>query len=109
MGGRRDGRTRGDLPGDRREAVRGNRLIENELFGGGERVDLDAIEVPVVLVVGAEDGFVPPGAYEPFLDRVPSEDAATIEFPTTHVGLSVAPEVHQEGWPAVCDWLEARS
>lgn len=86
-----------------------NRLIENELFVGGERVDLSNIDMPVLLVVGAEDKFVSPGAYEPFLDRVPSDDTATIEFPTTHVGLSVAPEAHEEGWPAVCDWLEVRS
>lgn len=91
------------------ELFEGNRLIENELFVNGKHVDLDAIDVPVLLIVGAEDAFVPPGAYMPFLDRVPSDDTDVLEFPTTHVGLSVAPEAHEEGWPRVCDWLEARS
>lgn len=103
-----------DVPGETyrgivEELFEENRLIESELFVGGERVDLSNIDMPVVLVVGAEDQFVPPGAYESFLDRVPSDDTATIEFPTTHVGLSVAPEAHAAGWPRVCDWLETRS
>jgi polyhydroxyalkanoate synthase len=75
----------------------------------GERADLDAIEMPVLLVVGSEDRFVPPGAYLPFLDRVSSSDTEVIELPVTHVGLSVAPEAHEEGWPRVREWLEARS
>jgi polyhydroxyalkanoate synthase subunit PhaC len=86
-----------------------NELMENELFVGGEHADLDAVDLPVLVVAGAEDRFVPPTSYEPFLERVPSDDVATIEFPTTHVGPSVAPKAHEEGWPAVCDWLEARS
>lgn len=76
---------------------------------GDERVDLDALDPPVLLVVGAEDEFVPPGVYEPFLDRVPSDDTATIEFPTTPSGAIGRPQVHEEGWPAVYDWREARS
>ncbi|MFC7224376.1 DUF2071 domain-containing protein [Halalkalicoccus sp. GCM10025322] len=85
-----------DVPGETyREVVEEpfeeNRVIENEPFVGGKPVALDAIDPTVLVVVGAEDEFVPPGAYEPFLDRVPSDDTAAIEFPTAHVGLSVAP------------------
>ena len=103
-----------DIPG---ETYRGvveelfveNKLMESELFINGKRVDLDAIDMPVLLMVGAEDKFLPPGAYMPFLDRIPSTDTEVIELPTTHVGLSVAPEAHEEGWPKVCDWIETRS
>jgi polyhydroxyalkanoate synthase len=103
-----------DVPGETyrgivEELFEENALMENELVLNGEHVDLDALEMPVLLVVGAEDKFVPSGAYMPFLDRVPSSDTEVIEFPTTHVGLSVAPEAHEEGWPRVREWLEARS
>jgi polyhydroxyalkanoate synthase subunit PhaC len=103
-----------DVPGETHRGIverlfERNELIENGFRVNGKRADLDAIDVPVLVVAGAEDRFVPPTSYDPFLERVPSDDTATVEFPTTHVGLSVAPEAHEEGWPAVCDWLEARS
>ncbi len=103
-----------DVPGETyrgivEELFEENALIENGLFVDGEHVDLDVLEMPVLLVVGAEDRFVPPEAYLPFLDRVPSDDTEVIELPVTHVGLSVAPEAHDEGWPHVREWLAERS
>lgn len=86
-----------------------NALFENELSLDGRPVDLSNVDMPVLVVAGEHDKIVPQEAYEPFLDRVPSEDTTTIEFPTGHVGLSVEPEAHEVGWPAVCEWLEARS
>ena len=55
------------------------------------------------------DKMVPAAAYEPFLERIPSDDAGTIEFPTGHVGLSVEPEAREEYWPRVTEWLVERS
>lgn len=86
-----------------------NRLIENELSLFDRRVDLSAIEMPVMLVLGQEDAFVPREASVPFLDEVGSDDTAVVEFPTGHVGLSVARSAHERGWPRVYDWLEERS
>ena len=86
-----------------------NKLMKNELSLNGRPVDLSNIDMPVLVVAGEYDKIVPEEAYEPFLDVIPSEDTAVIEFPTGHVGLSVEPEAHAEGWPKVCDWLEARS
>ncbi len=86
-----------------------NRLIESELELGGERVDLSAIEMPVLLVLGEEDEFVPREASVPFLDGIGSDDAAIVELPTGHVGLSVAEVAHERGWPRIADWLEERS
>lgn len=86
-----------------------NRLVENERHLCGRRVDLSAIEMPVLLVLGEEDAFVPREASVPFLDRIGSDDTAIVELPTDHVGLSVAEVAHERGWPRIADWLEERS
>lgn len=86
-----------------------NRLIENRLSVGPRSVDLDAIDMPVALLIGTEDAYVPPKASLPFLEVIPSEDTAVIEFPTGHVGTFVDAAAHTDGWPRVCDWLAARS
>jgi polyhydroxyalkanoate synthase len=65
--------------------------------------------MPVVLIVGTEDKFVPPESYRPFLDAVGSDDATVVEFPTGHVGISVAPEAHEEYWPGVRERFAERS
>lgn len=102
-----------DLPGatyrDFSRLLAENALLEGELSIDGERVDVGSIDVPVLLILGRDDEFVPRESALPFLDAVASDDTAVIELPVKHVGLSVAPEAHEEGWPAVCDWLAERS
>lgn len=103
-----------DLPGTFfrefvRELLLENRLIRGELVLDGLDVDLGAVDVPVALFVGAEDAFVPREASVPFLEAVASEDTAVVEAPVGHVGLSIAPEAHEEGWPRIREWLLERS
>ena len=86
-----------------------NRLIRNELRVDGRRVDVGSLAVPVLLVLGREDEFVPREASVPFLDVLSSDDTETLDLPTGHVGLSIAPEAHEQGWPSVYEWLEART
>jgi polyhydroxyalkanoate synthase len=86
-----------------------NQLIANELEIGGRTVDLGAIKSPILLVLGTEDQYVPAESALPLLDAVASQDTAVVEFPTGHVGLSIADDAHLEGWPRVCDWLEEHS
>ena len=86
-----------------------NRLIRNKLELNGRRVDLGDVVAPVLLVLGRDDEFIPREASVPFLEGVSSEDTEVIEFPTGHVGLSVAPQAHEEGWPRVREWLIERS
>ncbi|WIV66885.1 alpha/beta fold hydrolase [Natrialbaceae archaeon AArc-T1-2] len=87
-----------------------NRLVREELCVNGRTVALEDVSMPVLLVVGRDDAFVPPEASVPFLDVIGSEDTEVREFPTGHVGLSTAPDVHDAdgGWPSVRDWLVAR-
>ncbi len=86
-----------------------NKLMENELVLGGERVDLENIEMPVLQIVAEYDHLIPPNASKPFNDAIASEDTEILEFPTGHIGMSVSSRSHDELWPQVCEWFEERS
>lgn len=86
-----------------------NQLMTGDLRLNGKRVDVDNIRMPILNVLGSDDRFVPAEASRPFVEAVPSEDTTTIEFPTGHVGLSVAQTAHDELWPQICDWYAQRS
>ena len=75
----------------------------------GQQVDLEQIDMPVLLVLGRDDKFVPHSASLPFLEAIGSEETSVLEFPTGHVGTSIALEAHAEWWPQVIDWLSSRS
>ncbi|MFB6168529.1 MAG: class III poly(R)-hydroxyalkanoic acid synthase subunit PhaC [Haloferacaceae archaeon] len=91
------------------EVYQQNALYENELTLGDRHVDLEAIEMPVLQIVGEYDHLVPPEASKPFNDRVPSSDVTSMEFATGHIGLSVSSSSHADLWPAVADWYAERS
>jgi polyhydroxyalkanoate synthase len=85
-----------------------NKLMQNELYLGGEHVDIENIEMPVLQIVAEYDHLIPPEASKPFNDAVPTDDKTILEFPTGHIGMSVSSKSHAELWPDVCDWFEAR-
>mgnify|MGYP000255787930 CR=1 FL=1 len=85
-----------------------NKLVNNELYLGGEHVDIENIDMPVLQIVAEYDHLIPPEASKPFNDAVPSDDKTIMEFPTGHIGMSVSSKSHAELWPDVCDWFESR-
>jgi polyhydroxyalkanoate synthase len=87
------------------EIYQQNRLYRNELTVGGRQVDLAAIDMPVLQIVGEYDTLVPPAASKPFCDVVGSEDTTVIEYPTGHVGLAMSRSSHRDVWPEVAEWL----
>jgi polyhydroxyalkanoate synthase len=87
------------------EIYQGNRLAENELVVGGEQVDLENIDMPLLQILGAYDHLVPPAASKPFNDLVGSDDVTTIEYPTGHVGLAMSTSSHRDVWPEVAEWF----
>ncbi|MFD1645316.1 class III poly(R)-hydroxyalkanoic acid synthase subunit PhaC [Haloarchaeobius litoreus] len=91
-----------------RDVYQGNKLMENELYLGGEHVDIGNIEMPVLQIVAEYDHLIPPEASKPFNDVLPSEDKTIMEFPTGHIGMSVSSRSHAELWPDVCDWFGER-
>lgn len=92
-----------------KELVYENRLFENELSLNGRDVDLSNIDMPVLTVAGEDDKLVPESAYRPFLRKVSSDERMMMTFPTGHIGLSVEPQAHEEGWPMVTEWLADHS
>ena len=86
-----------------------NKLYRNELSIGGEHVDLDNIEMPVLQIVGEYDHLIPPDASTPFNEVIPSEDTEIKRMRSGHIGLSVSSSSHRELWPDVCDWYAERS
>ncbi|SEV81856.1 class III poly(R)-hydroxyalkanoic acid synthase subunit PhaC [Natrinema salifodinae] len=92
-----------------RDIYQDNKLYNNELELGGERVDVSTIDMPVLQIVAEYDHLIPPGASKPFNEVVASEDTEILEFATGHIGMSVSSRSHEELWPRVCEWFEERS
>jgi len=86
-----------------------NRLCENRLTVGDDRVDLANVDAPVLLLLGEYDNLVPPAASKPFADVVGTDDVTTIEYPTGHVGLAVSRRSHRDVWPEVAEWFVEQS
>ena len=91
------------------EIYQDDALYRNELYLGGEHVDLGAIEMPILQILAEYDHLVPPEASRSFNDVVPSEDTQVLEAATGHIGLSVSRTAHVELWPGVCVWFAQRS
>jgi polyhydroxyalkanoate synthase len=91
------------------EIYQGNNLYENDLYIGGEHVDVTEIDVPLLQIVGEYDHLIPPETSKPFNEVVGSEDTETIEYPTGHIGLSVSGSSHRDVWPRVAEWFIEKS
>lgn len=103
-----------DLAGEKyreivEELLQDNRLMRGELVLDERPVDLSGIDVPVVIIQGRDDKFVPPSSSLPFLDAISSDDTEVIEFPTGHVGMAVDEISHATYWPRVAEWFAERS
>jgi len=86
-----------------------NRLTENELYLDGEHVDVDAVDMPVLQILGEYDHLIPPESSKPFNDVIGSEDTEIIEYPTGHIGLSVSGSSHEHVWSRVAEWYWEKS
>ena len=91
------------------DVYKNNHLINGEFSLGGERIDLSAIEVPVLQIVGEYDHIVPSESSKPLHDKISSEDEQLVEFPAGHIGISVSSKAHENLWPDVCEWYADRS
>jgi len=85
-----------------------NKLYRNELYLGDRHVDIEAIDMPVLQIIGEYDHLIPAGASKPFNDVVGSDDVTTIEYATGHIGLSVSSSSHANVWPEVSEWYADR-
>ncbi|QLD89770.1 class III poly(R)-hydroxyalkanoic acid synthase subunit PhaC [Natronomonas salina] len=86
-----------------------NKLHNNELYVGGEHIDVTSIEVPILQIMGEYDHLIPADSSKPFNDVVGSDDVETIEYPTGHIGLAVSGSSHRDVWPRVAEWYIEKS
>jgi polyhydroxyalkanoate synthase len=85
-----------------------NRLVLGTLELGGRRVDLRAIEQPVLNVYGRHDHLVPPSASIPLQRYVGTADYTALELEVGHIGMYVSSKSQQQLPDALRDWLGAR-
>ena len=86
-----------------------NPILDGTLQLGGRRVDLSAITVPFLSVVGEKDHIAPPATSDPLLGLVGSADKTELRVPAGHVGLFVGASAHKRCVPGIIDWIAERS
>jgi poly[(R)-3-hydroxyalkanoate] polymerase subunit PhaC len=91
-----------------RELYQGNSLVSGEHYVRGKRVDLGAIECPVLTIVADSDTICPPAAATALNDEVSSKDKGVLRVPGGHVGAVVGSRASRELYPALGTWLKAR-
>jgi polyhydroxyalkanoate synthase len=87
----------------------GNQILEGTFRMGGRPIDLGAITVPFLSVVGEKDTMTPPATSEPLLDLVGSDDKAELRVPAGHVGLFVGGSAVKHCIPGIVGWIRDHS
>jgi pimeloyl-ACP methyl ester carboxylesterase len=81
-------------------------------FGGSESDYADRFErldVPLLVVAGANDDLAPPASVRPAFARSASKDKTYRAVPLGHIDLLVGREAPRLTWNVVTDWLAARA
>lgn len=86
-----------------------NALVENRLEIGGRRVDLKAIDVPILNITAQHDHIVAYEAAQPLLTATASTDCEDIVSKGGHVSVVAGPQAVKRLWPQVDTWLGRRS
>ena len=85
-----------------------NRLAENRLEIAGRRVDLSALRMPVLNLIGKRDHLVPPAASAALQRLVGSDDYTALEFDLGHIGMYVSARAQREVPTSIAGWLASR-
>jgi polyhydroxyalkanoate synthase len=86
-----------------------NLVIKGEFEALGERVRLEDIEIPVLVVAAKFDHIVPPESQKAILNLVSSQDKDVYEMEKGHIGITTSKESHKVFWPKVIRWIQQRS
>ena len=88
-----------------RELYQENKLVKGEHWVGGRRVDLAAIDCPLLTVVTDRDVICPPPAARALNQRVSSRDRSELCIPGGHVGAVVGGSAPQKLYPELARWF----
>lgn len=102
-----------DLPGEVfrqfiKDCYQGNKLLQNKLEVGGQRVDLNKLTMPLLNIYGKFDHLVPPEACEQLVNKVGSKDTEDICLNTGHIGIYVSSKYQEQFAPKIANWLLER-
>lgn len=86
-----------------------NLFCQGRMEVGGERVDLSRIRASLLNIIAEHDTIALPPMSEPLNQLVGSPDTQTVRFPVGHIGLSASSKSPLKVWPAIADWIAARS
>ena len=85
-----------------------NRLARGQLEIGGRKVDLNALKLPILSLIGKKDHLVPPQASAALQRLAASKDFTTLEFDLGHIGMYISARAQREVPPAIAGWLASR-
>ena len=85
-----------------------NRLVKNRLEIAGRKVDLRALRLPMLNLIGKRDHLVPPAASAALQRLVESDDYTVLEFDLGHIGMYVSARAQREVPAAIARWLAPR-
>jgi polyhydroxyalkanoate synthase len=88
---------------------RGNELVRGELRLGEQRVDLQRICCPILLLTADKDHLVAPASTLGIRGHVGSLECESLSIDAGHVGLVVSGKAQRALWPAATRWLSERS
>lgn len=86
-----------------------NLFCQGRMRVGGERVDPKRFRGAVLNIIAEHDTIALPSMCEPLPSLVGSEDCQTMRFPVGHIGLSTSSKSPTRVWPAIAEWIAARS
>jgi polyhydroxyalkanoate synthase len=85
-----------------------NCLVRNRLEIAGRKVDLHALRLPMLNLIGKKDHLVPPKASAALQRLVGSNDFTTLEFDLGHIGMYISARAQREVPVAIARWLATR-
>jgi polyhydroxyalkanoate synthase len=85
-----------------------NRLALNRLEIAGRKVELRALRLPMLNLIGKKDHLVPPDASAALQRLAGSGDFTTLEFDLGHIGMYISARAQREVPPAIARWLAVR-
>ncbi|MBI2897011.1 MAG: alpha/beta fold hydrolase [Deltaproteobacteria bacterium] len=92
-----------------KDVVAGNKLLGRDLVLGGRKIDVGAVEVPLLAFAGRTDNIAPIASAADIVEIVGSRDKRFIEVPGGHVGVVAGRKARQAVWEPTADWLAPRS
>lgn len=89
-----------------RDIYQANQLVEGTHHVGGKRVDLGAIDCPLLTITADRDTIVPTEAAMALAERASSSEKEHLSVPGGHVGAVIGSRASKVLYPAMTAWLK---